>query len=347
MIWFSLSLTAQTKVIKVNASKTNDYGVRYVLPKTLLQVQIEYSEMQQKAGVYAQYAAHYLGVNDEEVIHEDQTLYTLDQVTINELGVPNKEQSYLIAFKSKTTAPFVYLTEEGLICAINAEPEIPKAVLPVTAKATENLPQINPQSIYTSDYLQAGSIRKKAELAAKSIYAIRESRHDLLTGELENVPKDGEAMKIILGNLNAQEKLWTELFMGTSTVIKHTKEIRIEPNVEVKDEILFRFSKRLGVVDADDLSGSPVYWNLTDLKTVEILPVDPKKKVKESTSMVYNIPGKAEALVVFNNRKWMASVNVTQFGTTDILETSMLEDKKAPVRIFFYPLLGALKQIIQ
>jgi hypothetical protein len=344
-------LFAQTKVMKVNASKTNDYGVQYVLPKTMLKVTIEYSETKQKAGPYARYASRYLGVNDSEVVFEDRTYYTLDHVSVTETGIPNKDQSYLVLFKPKTTAPFVYLTEDGMLCTINAE-YFRTEPLPdknnVKVQPASVLPAIHPQSIYTEEYLRAGSVSKMAEVAAKSIYKIRESRQDILTGEAENVPKDGEAMKIILGNLDAQEKLWTELFTGSGETIKHAKQLVIEPTGEMQKEILFRFSKHLGVVDPDDLSGNPVYWNLRDLKTVNIPEPDPKKKAKEPQSIVYNVPGKAEIEIYTNSKKlYAATINVTQFGTTEILASELFEDKKVPVQVFFYPETGGIKQIIQ
>ena len=351
LLFFGVNqVSAQTKVIKVNATKTNDYGVQYVLPKTLLQIQIDYSEIRQKAGAYAKYASRYLGMNDSEIVLEDQTLYVLDNVSVSETGVPNKDQSYLVLFKSKTTAPFVYLTEDGRICTINAayrQPEELSTKSPSVA-AVSGLPPLNPQSIYTEEYLRAGSISKMAEVAAKNIYKIRESRQDILTGETENVPKDGEAMKIILSNLDAQEKRWTELFVGTREVIHHSRQLVIEPTAELNKEILFRFSKYLGIVDADDLSGAPIFWDLKDLKIVNILEPDPKKKAKEPQSIVYNVPGKAEIQIyTAANRLYSSTVNVTQFGTTEILATELFEDKKTPVQVYFYPETGAIRQIIQ
>ncbi|MCC8146348.1 MAG: DUF4831 family protein [Bacteroidales bacterium] len=341
---------AQTKVIKVNAAKSNDYGIQYSLPKTNLNINIEYSEIIQKAGPYARYASRYLGIEEKDVIMEDRTFYTLEDVSVSESGVPNTDHTYLVSFKSKTTAPFVCLTEDGLICTINSEysPDSEKTNSANKRSLDTDLPEINPQSIFTEEYLRAGSVSKMAEVAAKNIYKIRESRQDLLTGEIDNVPKDGEAMKIILANLDEQEKLWTELFTGSKETIKHTEQITIEPSTEINKEILFRFSQYLGVVDPEDLSGSPVYMNLIDLHTVEIPEVDPKRKSKEPESIVYNVPGKAE-IEIYNGTKkiYSSEVNVTQFGTTQILGTSIFEDKKAPVKILFYPETGGIKQIIQ
>jgi hypothetical protein len=349
---FHFQSQAQTNVVKVNAVKSNNYGVQYFLPKTVLEIGVEYSVTKQKAGIYAKYASKYLGISDQSVISEDLNYYTLDKVTVKESGIPDKEKSYLIEFKAKTTAPFVYLTEDGLLCTINAEYSPPQTTVEKKtvnqSNTTDESVSINPQSVFTEEYLQAGSVSKMAEIAAKQIYRIRESRSNILTGEAENAPKDGEALKIVLANLDTQEKIWMELFTGFSSTEKKYDKFSIEPIANVEKEILFRFSKYSGVVAVDDLSGSPVYLNISDLKTVDAVEIDPKRKAKEPQSIVYNIPGMASVTVLYGaNQLYSGKIPVTQFGITQILATSLFEDKKAPVQVYFYPYTGAIKQIIQ
>jgi hypothetical protein len=346
--FFSFQLQAQTNVVKVNALKSNNYGIQYFLPKTVLEIEVAYSKTEQKAGPYAKYASKYLGINEQSVITENQTHYTLDKVNVSNTGVPNKDESYLIELKAKTTSPFVYLTENGLICTINAEYSLP----PVKEKEKEIPPvtslKINPQSVYTEEYLRAGSVGKMAEVAAKQIYRIRENRSDILSGEAENAPKDGEAMKIVLANLDAQERVWMDLFTGTSVTVKETAVFQLEPVAELNKEILFRFSKYTGIVDSDDLSGVPIYMNLKDLATVDPLEVDPKRKGKEQKSIVYNVPGTAFVEILYGTTAlYKGEQAITQLGITQILTTSLFEEKKAPVQIYFYPNTGAVKQIIQ
>jgi hypothetical protein len=349
---FHIQLQAQTNVIKINAVKNNNYGIQYFLPKTMLEIGIEYSITKQKAGIYAKYASKYLGVNGQSVVSEDLTSYSLDKISVKELGIANKNESYLIEFKAKTTAPFVYLTEDGLICTINAEYSQPQTP---AEKKTSNQPNttaettsINPQSVFTEEYLQAGSVSKMAEIAAKQIYRIRESRSDILTGEAENAPRDGEALKIVLANLEAQEKIWMELFTGSSYTEKKYAKFSVEPIADIEKEVLFRFSKYRGIVAVDDLSGIPVYINISDLKTVDAVEIDPKRKTKERQGIVYNIPGTASVSVFYGTTQlYSGKFPVTQFGITQIVATSLFEDKKAPVQIYFYPYTGAIKQIIQ
>jgi hypothetical protein len=349
-LFASIPLAAQTKVIKMSATKSTDYGVQYFLPKTVLTIKVEYSKITQKAGPYAKYAGTSLGLDEKSVITEGQIYYTLDKISVESKGVPDKKESYLVEFKAKTTAPFVCLTEDGLICTINAEYEMPKPI-PQNVKTGDDpkLPVVNVESLFTEEYLRAGSPLTKAKVAAKRIIEWRESRNDLLTGNAENAPRDGEGIKIALASLEAQEKAMMELFTGTTTVEKFDSEFEVEPVTDLSKEVLFRFSKYLGIVDADDLSGSPVYMNLikTDEET-ENIETDPKKKAKEPESIVYNIPGKASVEIFFGlNSLYKNMIQIAQFGNRQILATSLFEDKKAPVRVYFYPNTGAIKQIIQ
>lgn len=344
------SLAGQTKVIKRSATKSAGYGVEYFLPKTVLTVSVAYSKITQKAGLYAKYAGKFLGLDEQSVISEDRMYYRLDGINVESKGVPDKTESYLVEFKAKTTAPFVCLTEDGLICTINAEYETPEsAPRNVKTEDIEKLPVVSVQSLFTEEYLHAGSTLKMAEVASKQIYKLRESRNDMLTGDAENAPRDGEGMKLVLAALEAQEKAMVELFTGTVSVEKFDSGFEVEPASDLGKEVLFRFSKHSGLVDADDLSGNPVYINVIKIDEESgCVEPDPKKKAKEQESIVYNVPGKAFVEIIYgSNSLYKNTFQIAQFGKKQILAASLFEDKKAPVKIYFYPDTGAVKQIIQ
>ena len=346
----SAPLSAQTRVIKTTAMKSNDYGVQYYLPKTTLKVDISYSKVTQQAGQYARYAEKLLGLSEANVVQEDLTYYTLNAISVEGIGIPDRDASYLVEFKAKSTAPFVYLTEEGLICAINAEykPASTKAENASQTAQAEN--GIDSQTLFTEEYLQAGSASKMAEVLAKQIYRIRESRNDILLGDADNAPRDGEGMRIVLSNLDAQEKALMEHFTGTSLTQKEHASFEIEPQTNINKEVLCRFSKYAGVVDSDDLSGTPVYINVTALEptTPPAAALDPKRKDKEGQSIVYNIPVKSAVDVFYGTQKMCSEeILIAQFGEKQILSTSLFEDKKAPIQLIFYPNTGAIKSITQ
>ena len=74
----SLPIMAQTKVVKKNAVKANNFGITYSLPKTSLVVDAEVTKVTCKAGPYYKYAEKYLGVKD--AITEDKVYYELGKV---------------------------------------------------------------------------------------------------------------------------------------------------------------------------------------------------------------------------------------------------------------------------
>jgi len=343
-------IRSQTKVIKMSATKSTDYGVQYFLPKTSLLVEATYTKTTRKAGIYAKYAERFLGIDPKTVIADDGVEFSLDRITVKSRGVVDKKEGYLIEFKSKTTSPFVCLTEDGLICTVNADYTAETHRTETVTAQVKTQTGINAQSVFTEEYLRAGSTMKMAEVAAKQIYSLRESRNDLLTGNADNAPRDGEGMKIVLANLEAQEKTLTELFTGSTVTETAEAEFEVEPLDEIVKETIFRFSRYEGIVDADDLSGSPVYLNLTRAEKPEETATadEKKKKEKQEPSIVYNVPGKGSVEVYFGVRQmFKGDFQIVQFGKKQTLATSLFDDKKAPVRIYFYPELGSIRQIIQ
>ena len=65
-------------------------------------------------------------------------------------------------------------------------------------------------------------------------------------------------------------------------------------------------------------------------------------------SVVYNLPGKANVEIQMNQKSlYKGDVLVTQFGTQEVLASKMLEDKRQPIKVLFYPETGSIRQITQ
>ncbi|MDR1380397.1 MAG: DUF4831 family protein [Tannerella sp.] len=343
----AVTAMAQTNVEKVIPTKASGDGITYSLPRTSFVVNAEVTRVTVKAGPYYRYAERYLGIKD--VATEDAVYHELGKVTLTGKGVPDSDNTYKIEFRQKTVAPFAYLTPDGLLCAINEvyvpEEQTPEAVAGTEEKSRANIPPSS--SVYTEELLMAGSIARQAEVAAKQIYHLRESRTDILTGDAENMPPDGEAMKIVISKLEEQEKALTRLFTGVETRETDWFDVSILPEDELEHEVLFRFSSRLGILDADDLGGEPVYMNLTALERApELDPKEAEKKARSLKGIVYNVPGRARVEIIRNNRTLVKKeLPFVQFGTRETLAPVLLEDKKQPVKVLFYPETGAIRQI--
>ena len=343
------NLFAQTTV-KMSAVKGNNFGVAYSLPKTSILVKVDYTKTTRKAGEFYQYAERYLSIANP--ITENVVTYAIDNIDATTKGIVDKDKSYQVEFRPNSTSPFVTLTKDGLICAINSDYEFAKenTEKPENPKQTAT---IDPRSFLSEEILRAGSTAKQAELIAKQIYRLRESRNNILTGEADNMPPDGDAYKLVMSQLEEQEKALTAMFAGTETTETGSKEFTVVPDEKnIDNRILFRFSSKLGVVDQNDLSGAPVYFSLKNKepKQEQILTPKEEKELEKkfSSGIIYNIPSKASLQITYNGKNYVQKeCDVVQYGIQDVLTQKMFDNNKVPVKVIFFPEIGAIKQIIQ
>ena len=338
---FSVSAIAQTEVT-AGVTRGKDYGVTYVLPKTEIELTVQATKHTYTPGEFSKYAERYLRLNN--VSSEPETYWTLDKMQTEVIGVPDKENVYFVKMKDKTVAPLIELSKDGIVYSINMPlGSGQKKAAPATPKAADNAPNVNPRSFLTEEILMANSTAKMAELVAKEIYNIRESKNALLRGESDNMPKDGAQLKLMLDNLTLQERAMTEMFAGKVTTEEKIYTIRIVPK-EMKHEVAFRFSKKLGVVANNDLAGTPFYISLKDLKSVKIPQEDDKKK-KDLDGIAYNVPGQAMVTLTDGKKKlYEGELPITQFGVIEYL-APVLFNKNSTIKVYFDPNTGGLLKV--
>lgn len=333
----STSAYAQTEVT-AGVTRGKDYGVVYMLPKTEIDVVVKANKVTYTPGEFSKYADRYLRLPN--VSADPKEYWELVSVKAVSTGVPDSERTYFVKMKDKTVAPLMELTEDGIVKSINMPLTGRKA--PATTAATAIQKNVNPRDFLTEEILMANSTAKMAELVAKEIYYIRESKNALVRGQADNMPKDGEQLKIMLQNLEEQENAMTQMFSGTLNKEEKIFTIRIHPDKEINKEVAFRFSKKLGVVANDDLAGEPVYISIKDLKTPNVPQEDGKKKID---GVAYNVPGKAQVTMtkgkttLFNDE-----LPVTQFGTTEYLAPALF-NKKSTIKILFNSNTGGLVKV--
>lgn len=340
----ALQATAQ-ETQKLTANKHNEYGIIYSLPVTHLNIEVEAVKTVKKAGPYYKYAKKYLGVN--KVISHDSQTWEIKNVRITPYGVPNKDNEYLMKFKSGSV-PYLLLDAEGLPLAINTE--VDESVVKRKRNQfddQEGYNQAEIASTYSEEMVASESTMKSAEATSLRIFELRDSKNDLASGNADQMPPDGQSLKLMLDELTKQEAILTSLFLGTTTT--ETKVFRFDyvPTEDVQKEIIFRVSDFNGIVDKNDLSGDPVYLDLEITSRGE-LPVDDKGKEKEipKGAVMYNIPGKADVTLTYNGKRMaQETVQVAQFGVDFGLEPKMFTDKKAPAYVIFNPETGAIKEL--
>ena len=156
-------------------------GIPCSFPQTSLAVNAEVTKFTGTVGHYHQDAWKYLGVKD--AVTEDKVYYELGKVNLANKGIPDSDNTYIVEFRSGTVAPYAYLTEDGLLCSINAEYTPEESELDIIKKNKPADVVNTSASVFTEELPMAGSTARQAEVAAKQISRIPESRLNKLTGE--------------------------------------------------------------------------------------------------------------------------------------------------------------------
>ena len=341
---FHLSLfTSQSQTVSsLYQPGVTSEGAVYFLPKTAVNVTLLVEKTSYQPGEFCRYAERFLRLRD--VSPESSVSYRIVGIKQYPVAVADTAKRYAVKFDAKTVASNVRLSDDGVLLALNTEPVKNTAVQRFVAAPRESLPSA--RSFMSEEILSAGSTAKMAELTAQDIYEIRESRNLLVRGQADNMPKDGDQLRLMLHQLDLQDRVLTSLFAGN--VSKDTAEytLTVTPDKEIQRDVLFRFSQKLGLLDQDDLGGTPYYIIIKDLQTVPPAePVDPKKKNKPVQGIYVNIPGKMR-VSISNATQTLVTDDFPagQFGNVELLSGALF-NKRYTTRLTLHPVSGAVERL--
>ncbi len=340
----SLHVFSQTLVASYHPGVTSE-GAIYYLPKTALRITVQVERSSFTPGEFCKYAERYLRMKD--VITEPTINYSIITIQQEPVAVADTSKCYAIKFDARTSACNVRLSADGILLGINTDEKIATPwSSAVNQKKNRRKELINPRSYLSEEILAAGSTAKMAELIAQEIYEIRESRNLLTRGQADYMPKDGEQLRLMLNKLEEQNLALTSLFTGVTVSDTTEYTFTITPNKDIENQILFRLSDKLGIVDADDLAGVPYYINIENLKTVPPVEViDPKKKQKQANGVYVNIPGKLRSTI--SNAQGMMVSNefpAGQFGNVELLSGALF-NKRYTTHLQLHPISGAVEKL--
>ena len=161
-----------------------------------------------------------------------------------------------------------------------------------------------------------------AQLTAQEIYDIRDSRSQLIKGQADFMPKDGEQMKMMLNQMDRQDQALTSLFAGTTVRDTTERVFIIVPNGNL-NRMLFRFSKRFGLVDAEQAA----------------------KKKKAENGLYYNVPGKMQ-VTIFKGNDLVSQEDfpAAQFGNVELLSGDLF-NKHYGTRLWLNPVTGGIDRL--
>lgn len=333
----TLILAALTALPVSAGSKKEAEGLVYYLPKTAVRMHVLVEKTTTEPGQLNDYSDLYFKTSAPQVTTTD---YRIVGVKFGTAAVRDENQRYVVNIDNKHSVLNIDCDVNGVLRAINTK--APKAKEEPAFTPAPKAQPLNPRDYMSQDILAAGNLPKMAQLVAQEIYDVRDSRNMLSRGEADFMPKDGEQLRIMYAQLNKQEAALMQLFQGTTVTDTTETVLTFVPEKAQKDQVVFRFSRKFGLLTADDFSGEPYRIKVDDLglDEEELDVVESAKK--EDFQLGVILPGKMRMTLSAAGKKiaqyeaWAA-----QFGEVKML-SGMLFGKKLTSKILLDSATGSV-----
>lgn len=329
----------------------------YYSPKTMLSIDFTYTIQTQETGPYARYAKSLLGI---DAITETKSSCFIERVRINSRAETDYSRAHKVEFGIGIPL-LLSVNDKGLLTGYNVPKEQPTT--DNDNKASKPLVKDNacssPHTVapLTEEVLEAKTQESQAQAIVKQILHLREMRTYLLSGELENGPKDGAGIKQVLAELEKQEAQLTELFVGKTSQRTETKSISVSPSATTSETIqeeLFFFSRENGFTEGDNIDADTIRVRLALhpmlLAEPPVLSPEEQKKAKKQVvpstlPIYYNIPGYADVQVLYKDRVLRSrTLPIAQLGVDVPLSGDLFSGKELP-QIKFSEKTGNIESI--
>ncbi len=282
-----LTVMSVALLLSVSAvSRAKDTGdpegaLSYCLPNTSLSFEVEAVKEVFHVGPYAKYAQKYLGVDARQA---DGTTYILSKVTMTPYIEADQSARYFLQVGGKAVdAAFLRLTSCGLVSVSDGsygvgsvwrfpvsleEYSQDNGLISNTASESTTLYRnVRAEGDYTTVAVQqqvtvAKTVEQKAAETASLIFDLRKKRIQILTGDTD-ATYSGEAMGAAVAEIARLEKEYMSMFVGYTETSVQTVKYDIVPEKDRTMYIAFRFSESAGLMNADELSGTPIVLEIT------------------------------------------------------------------------------------
>ena len=324
---FLLLVGAMTvSAVSAQVLKEDESALVYYSPKTTIALEFSYTVEHFERGQYAEYADALLGISD--IVMETGSVCTLKDVRVGTAVSTDYNRPHKVV-NDGAFPLLLTINDKGLLTGYNVLP-LPQKQMPRKEHECKKH-ECPPMRVapYPEDVLKAANPQAQALEIAKQIFHLRETRMYLLNGEVEHAPADGEAMKLVLEELDNQERALTELFIGRKHMRHEHKTVRVEPSNE--GALLF-FSEENGFTDSDNIDADTIEVRML-CQQQEAQPLDPKakKKAQDLSQIVYNVPGYCTVNVLYQGKSLADNkIPVAQFGIDVALPKKMFTGKELP-----------------
>lgn len=312
--------------------------IQYALPTTALKMTVTVAHVHEYRGYYADYAQTLLGLSN--VITENNSYFSLRNVAVEPVEVPDYEHTYLVQLSSKQnknnllgklasckrTAPKV---DYSNAFTSYSEP------MPDFFKNYSDLSFTQEEDAYVETRIIDGVVTQipsnrtktvsksnsqKAQEAADAISKSRKDQYSLISGEQET-PYSPETMEMMLQELKQWENNYLSLFTGLKLEDELVYTFYVIPDAQ-KTTPAFAFNSHDGLAVEHLSAASNVY-------TIDIHPLFNNPNIRESKAQTkgkisgyrYRKSVPAQVNVMQGNTKFYdcGVVNILQLGDIQIL----------------------------
>lgn len=323
--------------------------ISYSLPATSLLLDVEAECEAFHAGVYAKYAAKYLGI---DVPQKDENTCRITSVKVTPYTEADQASRFLLDMGGQDVdLSFLQLTSCGLVAmpdaglakdvlwrfpANSGTDMFADAIVSNLSSGAATLyrkgEDANGRVAVQQNVMVAKTLEQKASETASLIFSLRKKRMQIITGDTD-ATYSGEAMGAAIDEIARLEKEYMTMFTGYSEKRTQKMTFDIVPEKDKKMYVAFRVSETAGLLPADELSGKPVALEIIPQSVAEPQGEQAKaneKKAKDSRYIVYRMP--AVCVVKLNDGKnllFQGRLPIYQFGTDSTLPlNTRLKSKK-------------------
>ena len=314
--------------------------VIYSLPSTSIMLTVTAEKENFVAGPYAQFAQKYMG---SEARTEDAVTYTLKSIDLAPYleADPSTRIALNLSGKGTAAANFLQLCSQGLIVASDSYTGKPESwrfpsianndvfagkdvegnltSATTTLYKTVNTAEGFQRVAVSQSQVVEKSLEKKAQETANTIFDLRKSRMQIITGDAD-ATYSGEAMQAAISEITRLEQEYMSLFYGTSTTSVQTMNFDVVPKASTSNQmyVAFRISDTEGLLPANDVAGRPIVLELSFDKAPSVSTAGiSASRLTTGGTVYYRVPVIATARIMDGSQMLLQTrIPVYQFGQT-------------------------------
>lgn len=391
---FSLAIlflfSCKTSISVIETCKSNEVnkiiplGIVYNLPQTMVYVKLEVNKIIKTEGPYSEFTEKYLGsLND--VVDQTNTSWSISKINIFSSPITDSSNTFIVYNTKGISYLPIKLSRGGFLISYNSngieynEANDDYFGNNLNSNTKENFSfsvvssdknykivydtlyseQIKDSVVHKIATLKPNIVQKSNEEQAKEladkINILRDDRAALLVGEgdNDNLP-DGDALKLMLLEIDKLEASYLSMFVGKIDTIKYTYTFSYLPskNDINKNIVLFKFTKNSGVLPFDNIYGTPVSMQIFSdnyTNSINLFNAQQEKLIKENnkelnSGLFYRVPQKTKIIIKQKDQIiGQDDIYINQLGTVESLPKDLFGNEK--LKIEFYPELGSIKSI--